>query len=94
MNYELFENDKDKTEAIVELDGLVKHPGWKYITKALDANIAFLSDELREKKDFTSLEELYALQDRIDDFESFKELPATLTLAAQPDPPEVDTEVY
>jgi|ERR1044071_5697999 hypothetical protein len=78
MNYDIFKSLKEKADAKASLPELEKHPGWKFIIKALDANIAFLSDQLRQKKDFTNLEQMYALQDRIDDLEDQKNLPKSI----------------
>lgn len=94
MNYDIFENPKDKADAKASLPNLEKHPGWKFIIKALDANIAFLSDQLRGKKDFTSLEQMYALQDRINDFEKLKTLPKDIVEALQEKPEPEEDEVY
>lgn len=94
MDYDIFKNNEDKAQAKGHLTELEKHPGWKYITKALDANIAFLSDELRTKKDFNSLEQLYALQDRINDFAEFKDLPQSILKELEPTPEPEDTDPY
>lgn len=95
MDLDIFKTDQEKSEARRFLPELTEHPGWKFITKALDANIKFLSLTLREKKDFSSLEELYALQDRISDFEQFKDLPQTIVAAAQEEPTEEEEpEIY
>ena len=94
MDYDIFENEKDKADARHQLAQLEKHPGWKYITRALDANIAFLSNELKEKKDFTSLDQLYALQDRITDFETYKDLPQNILREIEPKPEPEDTDPY
>ena len=95
MKYDIFENDKDKADAKVSLPQLKKHPGWKFIIKALDANIAFQSDELREKRDFANLEEVYALQDRIDDFKKLKTLPEDIVESLKDSPePEDDSDPY
>ncbi len=82
MKYDIFENDKDKTEGRKALKELVEHPGWKLITRALDLNIEYFSEQLKHrielKRDFENLEQLYALQDRIDDLKQMKDLPKTL----------------
>jgi hypothetical protein len=94
MNYDIFKNPKEKADAKASLPELEKHPGWKFIVRALDANIAFLNDELRSKKDFTSLEQMYALQDRISDFESYKTLPKDIVDSIQEDFEPEDDEIY
>ena len=94
MNYDIFKNSKEKADAKASLPELEKHPGWKFIIKALDANIAFLSDQLRQKKDFTSLEQLYALQDRISDFESYQSLPKDIVDSIQEDFEPEEEEIY
>ena len=94
MNYDIFENLKEKADAKLSLPELEKHPGWKFIVRALDANIAFLSDELKDKKDFTSLEQVYALQDRINDFESYKSLPKDIVDSIQEDFEPEEEEIY
>lgn len=94
MNYDIFQNPKDRLDAKTSLPELEQHPGWKFVIKALDANIAFLNDELKTRRDFTHLQEVYALQDRINDFESYKTLPKDIVNALQDDPPEEDQEIY
>lgn len=99
MNYSIFENDHQKAEAIAALTGFADLPGWKLIVKALDANIQFLEDQLKERiedrRDFENLEQLYALQDRIDDLKSLRTLPDDIWKAAQPeDEAEEDEQVY
>lgn len=94
MKYNIFESDKDKADARTSLPELVKHPGWKFITRTLDANIAYLTDQLKSKRDFENLEQVYALQDRIDDFANLKDLPATIVKEITEDPPEEDQDIY
>jgi hypothetical protein len=94
MKYDIFEDNKDKSEARASLPGLVEHPGWKFIIKALDANIAFLSDDLKQKRDFTNLEEVYALQDRINDFEKLKTLPEDIVETLQENEEPEEEEIY
>jgi hypothetical protein len=94
MNYDIFENSKEKFDAKSALPELEKHPGWKFIIRALDANIAFLSDELRSKRDFAHLEEVYALQKRISDFESYKTLPKDIVDSIQEDFEPEEEEIY
>lgn len=94
MNYNIFNDENERKEARLALPELLKHPGWKYIVKALDANAQFVADQLKEKKDFKSLDELYALQDRITDLEAYKELPDNIILELAIDTPEEDLEIY
>jgi|GEM_PF-2675742 len=94
MKYDIFKNKKEKNDARKALPELVQHPGWKFITKTLDANIEFITDELKTKKNFESLEEVFYLQDRLDDLMQMKDLPATIVEAAQDDPPEDDDSIY
>jgi hypothetical protein len=94
MNYDIFENDKEKADAKVSLPELEKHPGWKFIVRSLDANIAFLSDELRTKQDFTHLEEVYALQKRINDLEGLKNLPQNILQSIQEEFEPEEEDIY
>lgn len=98
MNYDIFENEEDRAEARKSLPELVQFSGWKLIVKALDSNIEYFTDQLKHriesKRDFENLEQLYALQDRIDDLEQMKSLPETLHKAAQPEPEEEDDSIY
>lgn len=91
---DIFKTAKDRAEARIALPEVSKHPGWAVIQKAVDANVAHFKEQLRTRKDFNSLDEVYALQSRIDDIESFKELPATLLADAQEEPLEEDNEIY
>lgn len=98
MKYDIFESDKDKAEGRKALKELIAHDGWKLIVRALELNIEYFSEQLKyrieTKRDFENLEEIYALQDRIDDLKQMKDLPKTLALETLPEPPEVDEEVY
>ena len=97
MKYDIFKNDKEKADARKALPELVKHPGWKFIVRALDANIEFLTDELREKlrkRDFNFPEEASAAQDRIDDLTFLKDLPRFILSENQDDPEEQDDSIY
>lgn len=97
MKYDIFKNDKEKADARKALPELVKHPGWKFIVRALDVNIEYLNDELRDKlrtRDFNYPEEASAAQDRIDDLQAFKDLPQTILAENQDDPEEQDDSVY
>ena len=94
MNYDIFKSEKEKADAQKALPELVRHPGWKFIVKAVDLNIAHFTDQLKTRKDFSSLDELYALQDRIDDLINFKDLPKTILTENQDDPEEEDTDPY
>lgn len=96
MNYELFENEKEKAEAIPALTGFTDLPGWKLILKAIDANIRYCENQLKDRieriRDFENLEQLYALQDRIDDLKNLKVLPNVIMKAAQPEDEDTEEE--
>jgi hypothetical protein len=94
MKYDIFESDKDKAEARASLPELIKHPGWKFITRTLDANITYLTDQLKEKKNFENLEQVYALQNRIDDFATLKDLPTAILTEIQDEPEEPEEDIY
>jgi hypothetical protein len=98
MSYDIFKDEKDQAEARKALPELAQHEGWKFILRALDSNIEYFTDELKNriehKRDFENLEQLYALQDRIDDLKQMKDLPKTLLLAALPEPEEEDSDIY
>lgn len=90
----MFESDKEKQAALNQLPSLKEHPGWKYIEQALDDNIREFKKQLHESKDFATVYEVFALQDRISDTEKFKNLPDTLINAAQPDLEAPDESIY
>src|SRR5689334_22198995 len=94
MIYDIFKDDKEKAEARQALADIQEHPGWKYIKRAVAANVAYFSEQLREKKDFANLQEVYALQDRISDLESFEELPANLLIDAQAEEDQPEEDIY
>jgi hypothetical protein len=94
MNYDIFESDKEKQDAKKALPELGKHPGWKFIVKALDINILHFTEQLKTRKDFGSLDELYALQDRIDDLTNFKDLPKFILTENPDEPEEEDDSIY
>jgi hypothetical protein len=93
MKYDIFESDKDKADARATLPELVKHPGWKFITKTIDANIAYLTDELTEN-DFDDLIQVKLRQKQLTHLQELKALPETIVQAAQPEPEEEDTDIY
>lgn len=96
MNYEIFENEKEKAEAIPALTGFTDLPGWKLILKAVDANIRYceaqMKDRIERTRDFENLEQLYALQDHIDDLKNLKDLPNVIMKAAQPEEEETEED--
>ena len=98
MTYDIFENDEDRAEARKSLPELIQFSGWKFIVKALDSNIEYFTDQLKNRieheRDFENLEQLYALQDRINDLVKMKDLPENLFLSAQPEPEEEDSDIY
>lgn len=98
MTYDIFKTEADKTEARKVLPELVQHDGWKLILRALDANIQYFSDELKNRienrRDFENLEQLYALQDRIDDLKQMAELPTLIMQEVLPEPEEEDPDIY
>jgi hypothetical protein len=97
MKYDIFENEKEKHDAITHLTRLRDDPAWKIILKVLESNKAFLEDQIKdmaEKRGFENLEEFYLIEDQIDHFNELQRLPDTLILTAQPDPEEEDDSIY
>lgn len=100
MNYDIFENEKEKQEAIKDLKRLKDDPAWKIILKALESNTTFLEDQIKKlskQRGFENLEQVYLIEDKIDYLSDMKSLPDTLIKAAQPapeEPPEEDTDIY
>lgn len=94
MKYDIFENLEDKANARTSLPELAKHPGWKYIVRTLETNIAYLTDQLKESE-FADLLEVKIKQRQITHLEELKDLPETIVAAAQIEPEEEeDSEVY
>lgn len=93
MKYDIFKDDKDKSVARQSLPALEQHPAWKFITRSLDANISFLTDELRDTE-FDDLLEVKLRQRQITHLEELKALPATIIQAAQPEPEEEELDIY
>jgi hypothetical protein len=93
MKYDIFKNAKDKSIARDSLPALEQHPGWKFITRSIDANIAYLTDELKELE-FDDLLEVKVRQRQITHLEELKHLPATIVESAQEDLPEPDEDIY
>jgi hypothetical protein len=93
MNYDIFENDQEKAEAKQRLPELEKHPGWKFILRVIDKNVEYLTRQLRTRKD-KSLEDMHALQDRIDDIEQFKDLPQSILQEIDTIPEEEPADIY
>ena len=93
MKYDIFKNHKEKVDARKALPELVKHPGWKFILKTLEANIAYLTDELKDNR-FDDLRDVDVRQKQITHLEELKVLPTTIVEAAQDDPDEEDDSIY
>jgi hypothetical protein len=93
MKYDIFKDDKDKSVARQSLPALEQHPGWKFITRSIDANIAFLTDELKDSE-FDDLLEVKLRQRQITHLEELKNLPATIVEAAADEPAEEEEELY
>lgn len=99
MQYDIFENEKEKLEAINHLKRLKDDPAWKIILKALESNSTFLEDQIKQlSKDraFENLEQVYLIENKIDYLNDLKSLPDILIKAAQPDfdEPEEDSDPY
>jgi len=94
MDYDIFESEQEKREAYTALQGLLKHNGWGFIKKAIDSNIRFLSEKLKDSKEFKNLEEVFYLQDRIDDLEKMKDLPTLILEELKDLPEEEDQDIY
>jgi len=94
MDYAIFKNDKEKNEGREALASLTEHPGWKLIAMALQLNAEHFAQQLKEKQDFDNLEQVYAMQDRIDDLGTFQNLPAILIKETEIEPPEEDSDPY
>lgn len=91
----MFDNEAEKIEALKALPELLKHPGWKFIERAIDADVAALESILRERKDFTDLQEVYKTQDLRDATQAFKSLPDRIMAAAKDELPDTeDGEIY
>lgn len=86
MKYDIFKDDKDKSVARQSLPALEQHPGWKFITRSIDANIAYLTDELKDTE-FENLLEVHLRQQQITHLEELKNLPATIVASAQEELP-------
>jgi hypothetical protein len=93
MKYDIFKDDKDKSVARQSLPALEQHPGWKFITRSIDANIAFLTDELKDTE-FDDLLEVKLRQRQITHLEELKNLPATIVQATADEPAEEEEELY
>lgn len=96
MQYEtdIFVSQQERNEAKLTLPELTKHPAWQFLTRVLDLNLATLRLQLETRETFKSLDELYRLQDRIADLESFKTLPETILVEADGTLPEPDDDTY
>lgn len=95
MKYDIFENEQDRADARKALPELIQHPGWKFIERALEINKEHETEKLKATKNFDNLEQVYALQDRIDDFDTYKNLPDLLLQSAQEEKPEEeDSDPY
>lgn len=93
MKYDIFKEAKDKAVARESLPALEQHPAWKFIIRSIDANIAYLTDELKETE-FEDLLDVKLRQKQITHLEELKHLPATIVESAQEDLPEPEEEIY
>lgn len=94
MDLNVFKTDDERAEAKQILPPLVDSPAWKFMLRVFDLNIETLEAELHTKDDFKTVEEVYRLQDRIADFEQYKQLPALLLGEASTTPDEEEAGVY
>lgn len=94
LQTDIFNTDKERNEAKLVVPELLNHPGWPFLVRVLDLNLAALRLELETRENFKTLDELYRLQDRITDLESFKTLPATILAEATNRLPESDDDPY
>jgi hypothetical protein len=96
MTYDIFKNDIEREDAAKRLPELEQHPGWKYVARALDINLAHLEDELSNRRDYRNVDEIYTTLDRINDLRKFKQLPKLLLeeIQLEPDEPEEDPDPF
>lgn len=92
LNLDIFESDEQRAAAASVLPQFIDSPGWKLVTKVLALNIEYFANELKDRHDFTSLEEVYRLQDRLGDLSQLSDLPAILLAEATATSPDEDTD--
>jgi hypothetical protein len=98
MDLNIFKTEQERAEARKVLPELIDHPGWKILVRALELNAAFEKDERQNRierlRNFGNLEELYAMQDRIEDLEQYKDLPLNILKEIMVENEEESDEIY
>jgi len=96
MDYEIFNDDKERRAGILALEALQQSEGWKLVEKALALSLDRVHEDL-ETQGFTELKQVERLQDQLAHLYKLKKLPILLVQDAQEkleqDPPD-DREVY
>lgn len=95
MELNIFKNNEERAQARAVLKSLKDHPGWQFLVRAFDLNIEHFNQELRDKRDFTSIEEVYRLQDQLTDLEHYRNLPDVLIdEATDGEPAKEESDIY
>lgn len=96
---DIFQNDTERQLATQSIKELKAHPGWKWLEKAISADLELLDQQLHGT-DFTNLEPqaavaaITSLQDRMHQLEMFRDLPENLLLEASQTQEIDDSDVY
>lgn len=93
MTYDIFTDESDKQTAREVMPQLEENPAWKFVIRSIEANIKYLTDQLRDD-DFDDLLEVKLKQKQIAHLTSLLQLPQTILQAAQPDLEDEEESIY
>ena len=88
MIQDLFDTEDKKSMAISAFGSLMQHPGWKLLVQVWEQNIEVLRNQLEEKGDEETLEDVNRLRDKIAIFKENIGKPESIVKSFNPE--EVD----
>lgn len=77
MDYSIFKNDKEKAQAIIDIESLEASPGWQLVLKALDINEAHEDEKLHTMQS-DKVTDFFLQQDIVAHLRKLKQLPRLL----------------
>lgn len=92
MDFDIFKDESEKTDARQRLAELQEHQGWKYLCRVLDKNIEVLQDELDTKRNHENKEDVYLSIEQQLYLRKLKELPKLLLEDLKPELPEEEDD--
>ena len=82
MEYQIFNTDAERAEAIKDLESLTASPGWQIVLKALQLNEQHEDNKLHTER-YETTNEFYLQQDVVLHLRKLKQLPTLLLQEAR-----------